>query len=98
MQSLEQKINYYFDNDGILLNKQSNMKIGNVTEEEYKDISNYASNYILHKLIVNYELKPLYVPFNSNNYYNRDKTLEQCIILASKDIEYNPRCLILIRG
>jgi hypothetical protein len=74
------------------------MKIGNVTEEEYKDISNYASIYILHKLTVNYDLKPLYVPFNSNNYGNRDKTLEQCIILASKDIEYNPRCLILIHG
>ena len=74
------------------------MKIGEVTEEEYKNISNYASNYILHKLIVNYELNLIYVPFNSSNYLQRDQNLEQCIVLASKDIEYNPRCLILIQG
>ena len=98
LKSLESKINYYFDINGILLNKQSKMKIGNVSSIEYKDISNYTSNYILHKLITDYEMNLIYVPSNSNNYFQRDKSLEQCIVLASKDIEYNPRCLILIQG
>lgn len=56
------------------------------------------SCYVLYELITKYELIPIYIPFNSKNCLERDYTLEQCIILASKDFWKNPKCLVLIQG
>ena len=56
------------------------------------------SNYILYEFLTKYEMDPIYVPFNGKNYYERDPALDQCILLASKDIKTNPKCLILIQG
>ena len=81
-----------------MLNKKDNSKIGKISNEEYKELSNYVSNYVLYELITKYEMIPFYIPFNSKNYRERNNSLEQCIILASKDIENNPKCLILIQG
>lgn len=98
LQQLEDKINYKYNTNGILLDKNTHSKIPKVSNEEYKLISEYVSNYIFNELLVNCKLIPIYVPFSSNNYYHKDDSIQQCIVLASKDIEYNPKCLILIQG
>ena len=63
----------------------------------YNDAINYGREFVgfCDELITKYEMIPFYIPFNSKNYRERDNSLEQCIILASKDIEYNPRWIVL---
>lgn len=49
-------------------------------------------------MLTKHELDPIYIPNNGKNYYKKDNSLEQCIILTSKDIKNNPKSLILIQG
>ena len=88
--------NYY--REGILRNKKDNNKISKVSSEEYNLISQYSSKYILYTLIKSQELIPIYIPFNSGDYTKKDSSLDQCVILISKDFQYNPKCLIMIQG
>ena len=52
----------------------------------------------MHNLLSKQELIPIYIPFNSGNYFQKDSSLAQCILLSSKDFPTNPKCLILIQG
>ena len=52
----------------------------------------------MHNLLTKQELIPIYIPFNSGNYFQKDSSLSQCILLSSKDFPTNPKCLILIQG
>lgn len=98
LQQLEDKINYKFDNSGVLLNKIDKSKVPRVSNEEFEKISEYVKNYILLELLTKCDLIPMYVPFNNKNCYQIDNSLQQCLILATKDIEYNSKCLILVQG
>jgi hypothetical protein len=51
----------------------------------------------LHNLLTKQELIPIYVPFSSGNYFQKDSSLVQCTLLSSKDFPTNPKCLILIQ-
>ena len=95
---LESKINFKYDDQGILRNKKDNSKLPKVSKEEYDLISQYSSKYILYNLIKKQELLPIYIPFNSENYFEKDSSLAQCIVLASKDFKTNSKCLIMIQG
>ena len=95
---LESQINYKYDEEGILRNKKDNSKISKVPKEEYDIISQYTSKYILYTLITKQKLIPIYIPFNSGNYLTKDSSHSQCILLASKDFQTNPKCLIMIQG
>ena len=79
-------------------NKKDNSKISKVPKEEYDLISQYTSKYILYTLITKQKLIPIYIPFNSGNYLTKDSSHSQCILLASKDFQTNPKCLIMIQG
>ena len=52
----------------------------------------------MHNFLTKQELIPIYIPFNSGNYFQKDSSLAQCILLSSKDFPTNPKCLILIQG
>ena len=95
---LESQINYKYDEEGILRNKKDNSKLSKVPKEEYDLISQYSSKYILHNLLTKQGLIPIYIPFNSGNYFQKDSSLVQCALLSSKDFPTNPKCLILIQG
>ena len=81
----------------MLINKKDNKKIKKVSSEEYTLISKYSSKYILFNLITNQKLIPIYVPF-FDDYLKKDSSLEQCVILISKDFPSNSKCLIMIQG
>ena len=81
----------------MLRNKKDNKKIKKVSSEEYTLISKYSSKYILFNLITNQKLIPIYVPF-CDDYLKKDSSLEQCVILISKDFPSNSKCLIMIQG
>ena len=49
-------------------------------------------------MITKQDLIPVYVPFNSDNFLHKDSSLEQCVLLTSKDFQTNPKCLIMIQG
>ena len=49
-------------------------------------------------MITKQDLIPIYVPFNSGNFEHKDSSLEQCVLLTSKDFQTNPKCLIMIQG
>lgn len=81
----------------MIINKKDNKKIKKVSSEEYTLISKYSSKYILFNLITNQKLIPIYVPF-FDDYLKKDSSLEQCVILISKDFPSNSKCLIMIQG
>ena len=58
----------------------------------------YFMENTIEKDIKSQELIPIYIPFNSGDYTKKDSSLDQCVILISKDFQYNPKCLIMIQN
>ena len=97
---LEEKINYKYNEEGELRNKETNEKVKRLNKKEYSSVADYITKYIQYKILKEYKLIPMYVPSieNSSNFYIRIKDIPQCQIYVSDDFEINSKCICIIQG
>ena len=100
VEEMENKINYKYNEEGELRNKETNEKVKRLNQKEYNLVGDYITKYIQYKILKEYKLIPMYVPSleNSSNFYIRVKEIPQCVIYVSQDFDINSNCICIIQG